>query len=107
MKGVKIPTTDDYKLFLCQWDGGSIGGLTEVHTRDSLKSQYGDTNLYDPLDIEDGGHLWIKWTNGISRYTSMATMDSFDEVLDDMCLSTRADRTTEYSCDNMKIARIR
>ena len=104
MKGVNITTTDERPLFLCEWDGGS---LTEVHTRDSLKSQYGDTNLYDPLDIEDGGHLWIKWTNGISRYTSMATMDSFDEVLDDMCLSTRADRTTEYSCDNMKIARIR
>ena len=104
MKGVNITTTDDRPLFLCEWDGGS---LTEVHTRDSLKSQYGDTNLYDPLDIEDGGHLWIKWTNGISRYTSMATMDSFDEVLDDMCLSTRADRTTDYTCDNMKIARIR
>ena len=104
MKGVKIPTTDDYKLFLCEWDGGSIGGLTEVHTRDSLKSQYGDTNLYDPLDIEDGGHLWIKWTNGKSVYPSMAT---FDEVLDDMCLSMLADRTTDYSCDNMKIARIR
>ena len=104
MKGVNITTTDERPLFLCEWDGGS---LTEVHTRDSLKSQYGDTNLYEPLDIEDGGHSWIKWTNGISRYTSMATMDSFDEVLDDMCLSTRADRTTEYSCDNMKIARIR
>ena len=104
MKGVNITTTDDRPLFLCEWDGGS---LTEVHTRESLKSQYGDTNLYDPLDVEDGGHLWIKWTDGISRYTSMATMDSFDEVLDDMCLSTRADRTTEYSCDNMKIARIR
>jgi hypothetical protein len=101
MKGVNITTTDDRPLFLCEWDGGS---LTEVHTRDSLKSQYGDTNLYEPLDIEDGGHLWIKWTNGKSRYTSMAT---FDEVLDDMCLSTRADRTTDYTCDNMKIARIR
>jgi hypothetical protein len=104
MKGVNITTTDDRPLFLCEWD---VGSLTEVHTRESLKSQYGDTNLYDPLDVEDGGHLWIKWTNGKSVYPSMAT---FDEVLDEMCSSKRGDptdRTTDYSCDNMKIARIR
>ena len=101
MKGVNITTTDDRPLFLCEWDGGS---LTEVHTRDSLKSQYGDTNLYDPLDIEGGGHLWVRWKDNASVYPSIAT---FDEVLDEMCSTFFADRTTDYTCDNMKIARIR
>jgi len=101
MKGVNITTTDERPLFLCEWDGGS---LTEVHTRESLKSQYGDTNLYDPLDVEDGGHLWIKWTDGKSVWPSMGT---FDEVLDDMCSTLLADRSVDYTCDNMRIARIR
>ena len=101
MKGVNITTTDDRPLFLCEWDGGS---LTEVHTRESLKSQYGDTNLYDPLDVEGGGHLWIKWKNNESDYPSIPT---FEEVLDEMCSTLLADRSVDYTCDNMKIVRIR
>ena len=30
-------------VFLCTWDGDNV----EVHTRESLRDMYGDTNLFD------------------------------------------------------------
>ena len=96
---VNITTTDERPLFLCEWDGGS---LTEVHTRESLKSQYGDTNLYEPY--EGGKHLWIRWKDNASVYPSIPT---FEEVLDEMCSTFFADRSVDYTCENMKIVRIR
>ena len=37
-------TTDDTPKYLCSWNNGEI---VQVHTQDTLKNDYIDTNLYD------------------------------------------------------------
>tara|TARA_R100001530_G_scaffold71513_1_gene50639 strand:+ start:178 stop:480 length:303 start_codon:yes stop_codon:yes gene_type:complete len=87
-KGV-INIPREYGLFLCTWNSREV---VEIHTKETLKSQYGDTNLFD----EDN----ITWeVNGKERtftellaYLSLFDWSGFDDEV--------------YINDNMTIRRI-
>lgn len=56
-----ITLNKEEPIFLCTWDGDQI---IELHTEQSLKAKYGDTNLYDRntkwefSDYEDGEEVF-------------------------------------------------
>jgi hypothetical protein len=75
-------------VFLCTWDGDNV----EVHTRESLRTIYGETNLFD--DDDDG------WGYEIGE------LMTFDQLLEHLRMQPLDKRRTFYS-GNMTIQRIR
>jgi len=73
-------------LYLCDWNGG---GVTEIHTPETLRANYAETGLYESDGW--GDIAWISWT--------------FADVLSHMDAEPQDRRT--FRSSNMTIMRIR
>jgi len=73
-----------FPVYLLEWDGA-----TKLHTRDTLRAECGETNLFDPAE-------WGTWTR---------LHGSLDSVLDFM--DTEPGDRSIWQCDNCTIQRIR
>jgi hypothetical protein len=86
----KYPFTvseDDAPVFLCSWDGE----IVEVHTRESLRDMYGETNLFD----DDDGWGW-----------EIRELMTFEELLEHLTTNP-IDMGRVFYNDNLKIQRIK
>lgn len=74
-------SNSDEAVFLCMWNGNEV---VELHTIESLRKQYGETNLYD-----------------VEEFKCFFDMDmSFEEYLDYMSSGSY------YHFDNLRVERI-
>ena len=74
-------------LYLCDWDGG---GVTEIHTAESLRAKYEDSGLYESGGWGSPRH-WDNW--------------SFSDVI--AYMDEEPDDRTMFRSSNMTIQRIR
>lgn len=81
-------TGERQPLFLCDWDSGEF---VEIHTVDTLRGTYGETNLFDGTR-HDWGH---EFTNA-----------TLDEILSYLVDGDSDDRR-RFCTDNMSIQRIK
>lgn len=76
-------------VFLCTWESGET---VEIHTRETLRQDYGETNLFDPND-----NAWA-W--------EIQELMTFEALLDHL-ESEPLDKGRTFHNDNMTIQRIR
>ena len=84
-----ITITGDSPVYLCTWNSGEI---VEIHTAQTLRHDYTDTNLFDPDDDNWGFEI--------------QTLMTFDALLDHLENET-IDKGRIFHNDNMTIQRIR
>jgi|TARA_Y100000033_G_C2695965_1_gene86126 hypothetical protein len=84
----------DEPQYFCWWED-SCG----VYTRQELKEQYSETNLYDTLR----GDEWVGYSRVYEIYPSFK---SFDEVLDYLEEDEDLIQDTKFICHNMSIIRV-
>ena len=80
-------TVSGSPVFLCSWDGE----IVEVHTRESLRDMYGETNLFD----DDDGWGW-----------EIRELMTFEELLEHLTTNP-IDMGRVFYNDNLKIQRIK
>ena len=76
--------------YLCSWNNNEI---LEIHTIESLKEQYKDTNLFEDKD------LFTTFGNGFDNLTINEYLKHSKEDKDFI--------NVEFGCDNMNITRIK
>ena len=87
----KYPFTvseDDAPVFLCSWDWGEV---VEIHTQESLREMYEETNLFN----DDDGWGW-----------EIKELMNFEELLEHLTINT-IDMGKVFHNDNMTIQRIK
>lgn len=85
-----VLTDADEPLFLCIWEGGSI---VEIHTEDSLRKEFADSNLFDPECTD-----WAPLGRG------HLPVGTFDQVL--RYMAEEPEDLTTFVCENMSIQKI-
>lgn len=83
----------DEPQYFCWWED-----TCGVYTRQELKDQYSETNLYDTLR----GDEWV----GYSPYSASVSFKSFDEVLDYLEEDEDLIQDTKFICHNMQVIRV-
>ena len=78
-------------IYLCDWNNGEI---VQIHNKETLKKEYGETNLFD-----DDEKYFSNYTNGF-KYNSFTIQDYLEQSQDDDYYNI------PFRCDNMTITRI-